>query len=323
MPEIKRIEPTAHVQSPFIKGTNVQFAWDSTSLGYIKTCPRLYFYIMIEGWSAKDESIHLRFGIEFHTALQEYEQFRASGKDHHEALSEVVINLLGRTFDWEVDTSSKAGTYKNRDSIIRTVIWYLDQHKNDHAKTYILKDGSPAVELSFRFELDWGPTIKPNQPYMLTGHLDKIVVFVEDLYVMDHKTTTIVPSQYYFNQFEPNNQMTLYTLASQVILQAPVKGVIINAAYLKVDSTEFVRGTTFRTKEQLNEWLNDLTYWFALAEGYAKANYWPMNDTACDKYGGCRFKEICSKSPNARKPFLQSKFTQLPLEERWNPLKPR
>jgi hypothetical protein len=48
------------VQSPFLPGTKIQFAIDSTSLGYLKTCPRLYEYIMIEGWSPKDDSVHLQ-----------------------------------------------------------------------------------------------------------------------------------------------------------------------------------------------------------------------------------------------------------------------
>jgi hypothetical protein len=30
--------------SPFLPGTKIQFAWDSTSLGMLKTCPRLYQY---------------------------------------------------------------------------------------------------------------------------------------------------------------------------------------------------------------------------------------------------------------------------------------
>src|SRR4029077_16909070 len=72
--------------SPFIQGTNIQYAWDSTSIGYLKTCPRLYQYIMIEGWTGRGESIHLRFGIEYHKALEEYDRSRANGTTHEDAL---------------------------------------------------------------------------------------------------------------------------------------------------------------------------------------------------------------------------------------------
>ena len=70
-------EPAA--QSPFLPGTHIQYAWDSTSLGYLKTCPRLYQYTMIDGWGTTAESIHLRFGIELHKALEDYERSIAAG----------------------------------------------------------------------------------------------------------------------------------------------------------------------------------------------------------------------------------------------------
>ena len=34
---------------------------------------------MIEGWGSTAESIHLRFGIEYHSALQNYDIIRAEG----------------------------------------------------------------------------------------------------------------------------------------------------------------------------------------------------------------------------------------------------
>lgn len=312
------------VQSPFIPGTHIQFAWDSTSLGYLKTCPRLYQYIMIDGWTPPGESIHLRFGQEVHTAFQQYDILRATGVKHEEALRETLRIVLTNTYGWEVDEDTKAGKYKNRHSLVRVVIDYLDAYQIDPAETLILADGKPAVELSFRFALDWGPNIEGcAQEYLLCGHLDRVVNFQGFLYDMDYKTTTMTPGPYYFDGFSPNNQMTLYTLAGKLLLDLPIKGVIINAIQLLVDSTRTVRGMTYRTPDQLDEWLADLRFWLTLAESYANANYWPMNDTSCDKFGGCRFRDICSKSPQVRHQFLKSEFTKLPEEERWNPLKPR
>lgn len=312
------------VQSPFLPGTYIQFAWDSTSLGYLKTCPRLYQYIMIDGWSPPGESIHLRFGQEVHSAFQQYDIDKANEWKHEDALRRTLHQLLIRTKGWEVDETTKAGKYKNRYSLVRTVLDYLDAYQRDPAETLIMSNGKPAVELSFRFELDWSPNLEGcAQHYMLCGHLDRVVTFQGFLYDMDYKTTTMTPGAYYFDQFSPNNQMTLYTLAGHVNFDLPIKGVIINAIQLLVEDTRIVRGMTYRTKDQLEEWLADLRFWTTLAESYANANYWPMNDTSCDKFGGCRFRDICSKSPQVRHQFLKSEFTKLPEEERWNPLKPR
>lgn len=326
--------------SPFLPGTKIQYAWDSTSLGYLKQCPRLYQYIMIDGWGSTDESVHLRFGIELHQALQDFEKELAAGIRREDAIHDVVRELLIRTAEWKVDEESKAGKYKNRRSLVRTVIDYLDHYHNDAAKTYIMADGKPAVELSFSFELDWGPkhrawvddsdphkamaeVVSEPQPYLLCGHLDSVVNFNDELFVMDHKTTTSTPGSYYFDQFTPNNQMTLYTLAAGVVMGASVKGVIIDGIQVAIGFSRMVRGMTFRTPDQLEEWLNDLKWWLAQAELYATQNYWPMNDTSCDKFGGCRYREICSKSPAVRENFLRSHFEQLPEESRWNPLSVR
>lgn len=308
--------------SPFLPGTNIQYAWDSTSLGYLKTCPRLYQYIMIEGWTGKGESIHLRFGSEYHKALEEYDIARAEGMNHEEALYHTVKELLVRTSDYRPpdDDGTRGERLKTKEALFRTVIWYLDQFKDDPAKTLILEDGKPAVELSFQFDLDWGPGNNSSQPYVLCGHLDKVVEYMDSLFVKDIKTTTSTPSAYYFNSFDPNNQMTLYTLASQIILGSPVKGVMIDAAQVLTNSSAFARGFTYRTPDQLDEFIKDLEYWLNIAETYAEANYWPMNEMSCDKYGGCRFRDICSKSPSVREQFLKSSFEK---GEKWNPLKIR
>jgi len=117
--------------------------------------------------------------------------------------------------------------------------------------------------------------------------------------------------------------MSLYTIAAKVVLDAPVRGVIIDAAQVKEEWSRFGRGFTFRTPDQLEEWLSDLRYWLTLAEQYAVAGNWPQNDTACDKFGGCRFRDICSKSPSVRERFLEGNFIKLEEDQRWNPLKAR
>ena len=199
-------------QSPFLPGTNIQFAWSSSSLDLIKTCPRLYEYTMIQGWQSRDESIHLRFGIEYHTALQDYAIAKAKGIKHEDAIHDTIRALHSRVYGWSVDRTTRAGKYKNRESIVSLVIDYLDHFSDDPAETFILDSGEPAVELSFRLEMDWGPKAS-NSPYLLCGHLDRVVNFSDNLYVMDHKTSMSTLGQYYFNQWSPSNQMTLYTYA--------------------------------------------------------------------------------------------------------------
>lgn len=329
---------TKAVPSPFLAGTSVQWAWDSTSLGYAKRCPRYYQLVMIEGWQNKDESVHLRFGIEYHKALETYDRLRAEGLGREDALRVVVRELLERTVDFAPDPLTKAGKYKSRRNLVALVIDYLDHFADDKAETLILSDGRPAVELSFRFELDFGPSttaqlagakVDPSkeiafQPYMLSGHLDRVVTFSESIFTMDRKTSTYALGDRYFDQFDVNNQMTLYSFAGKIVTGSLISGVIIDAAQVLLEKPNYyARGITYRTEDHISEWLTDLRILLRQMESYALNGYWPMNDTACGNYGGCQFLGVCKKSPQVRAKFMEPQFRQVAKEDRWNPLKPR
>jgi len=317
--------------SPFIHGTSIQFAWDSTCLGALKKCPRFYQLQIIEGWRPKDTSVHLTFGILYTEALEYYDLLRAEDFNHEQALDSVVNQVLEKTWvpesegvrahRWEHGPyDSKIGN-KNFYNLIRSVIWYLEQYKDDPCKVVIAEDGTPLVERSFRMELDFGPLVDNKIRYIICGHLDKVVDFVGSRFTMDHKTTKTTISDYYFDQYHPNNQMSLYTIAGKVIFDSEIKGVIIDAAQIAVGFTRFERGLTYRSEAQIQEWLNDLCIWLQHAESYAIHNYWPQNDVACFN---CDFNKgqskICAKDPSVRQMFLESHFTQ---EDPWNPLKVR
>src|SRR5215471_7567291 len=140
--------------SPFLTGTNVQYAWDSTSLGYLKTCPRLYQYSMIEGWRSNSQSIHLKFGGWYHAALEMYDRLRFTGYDHEEAMIAMVAWVMQDT--WVLDRPWYSDhTSKTRENLVRSVIWYCDHFAEDAAETVTLANGQPAVELSFKMNLDW------------------------------------------------------------------------------------------------------------------------------------------------------------------------
>jgi hypothetical protein len=306
--------------SPFLPGTKIQFAVDSTSIGYLKTCAQLYYLTVIEGWVPKEESIHLRFGQEYHQAIYDFEVARAAGLSFEDALRLTMQQLLVRIRDWDPDPTLRASASKNKAQLLHLIVAYCDNYRDDPYKTVILENGRPAVELTFKFELDWGPS-QGDRNYLLCGHLDRVVSFNDSIFVLDHKTSSNSLTDYYFNQYSPNNQMTLYSFAGKVVLDSPIAGVVIEAVQIAIDKPmKFERRPTYRSDAIIDEWLDDLEYHLANAEAFAQAGYWPRNDTACGMYGGCRFREICSRPAAVRERFLKSDFIQLPSQKRWNPL---
>src|SRR6478735_8221634 len=150
--------------SPFLGDSTVQWAWDSTSLGWLKECPRKYYYHMIEGYIGRGESIHLEFGILYHEALEMHERLRHKGATYDEATTSVVKWALGALWrdgkPWRasIDLSpDDKASLKNRENFIRTIVWYFEKFKDDPARTRMLPDtGKPMVELHFQFEIEDG-----------------------------------------------------------------------------------------------------------------------------------------------------------------------
>lgn len=302
----------------------VQFAWDSTSLTTFKECPRKYYYSILMQRAPREESVHLTFGLHYHAALELYDQLRAGSANlyqqpiskfsHEDALRETVREVMVRTKGWKSDDS-----YKNRETLIRTVVWYLDQFEDDPAQTIILANGKPAVELSFRFNLP-ANCKATNEPYIYSGHLDRLVTYMGELYVADRKTTKSAIGSSWFDKFNPHNQMSGYTAAGKIVWHQPVKGVIIDAAQVGVTFSRFARGFTFRSDFQLEEWMDSAIYDIKRAEQCVAEGHWPMNESACDKYGGCPFRQVCAKqSPRQRDLWLGAEF----VHRGWDPLQVR
>lgn len=295
----------------------LQLAVDSTSLGEFKTCPRKYYYSIILGLQPKVTSIHLEFGILMHSASERYHHAKAQGHGHEDALLLMLEWVLKETWNKVLKRPSLQGDqYKNRLTLVRTLIWYFDQYgDNDALETVVLSNGKPAVELSFSFDSGYRTQLT-GEPVLFCGHLDRLVKFNGEAYIADVKTTKSELSPHYWAQFNPHNQFGMYTLAGNVVWQAPVKGLIVDSAQVLVNSSRFARHMIQHDAAAVQEWHRDAIWTVRLMEGCASERYWPMNDTSCSKYGGCPFQQICSRSPNSRDQWLKSDYKQ----RIWDPL---
>lgn len=305
--------------SPICPSTpNLQQFWDSTSMGEFKTCPRKYQLRILEGWQPRSVSVHLTFGIAFHSALEHYDHALSAGRSRDEAIRAAVRQALRITWDAKLKRPwMSQDPNKNRENLLRTVVWYLDHFANDPIETVQLSNGKPAVELSFRIALMY--ETPADGPYLYCGHIDKIGRLQGKNYILDRKTTKHTLDTKYFAQYSPHNQFTGYMFAGQQAFDEPLSGLICDAAQVLVSGSRFWREPIPRTPEEIEEWLRGLGYWLRMAEFYAKENYWPMNEQSCSNYGGCDFRGICNKAPSAREQWLKASF-----EKRlWNPLEVR
>lgn len=320
--------------------TGFQYAWDSTSISTFATCPRKYYYSILQGWTSELRSVHLIFGGHYAAALEHFHKHLAAGETFDDALDKVIDEALFNTWDYEVVPEGTEGAIsrakdhhavewimpgtgkpqdwlhasKTRDTLIRSIVWYLENYRNDPMKTVLLKNGQAAVEYSFSVNLD--------ETYVYCGHIDRLVEYGEDgdLYVQDQKTTGGSITGRFFDGYSPDYQMTGYTWAADIAFAMPVKGVVIDAAYVAVGFTDFGRGFVGRNKPQLEEWRLEVLHYIGLAKACHESGYYPMNRTACGNYGGCEFRKVCASVPGVRKNLLEGGFKK---RDRWDPLKRR
>lgn len=292
-----------------------QYAWDSTSISSFAACPRKYYLSMLQGWTSENKSVHLIFGGHYASALEHFHKHKAAGLSHDDALRLVVREALENTWDREADAPQDwMHASKTRDTLIRSIVWYLEHFKNDPMQTVILSDGRAAVEYSFSLDL--------NDDYLYCGHIDRLVTYGDnqDIYVQDQKTSGAQITPRYFEGYSPDYQMSGYTWAGQIIFSMPVKGVVIDAAYIAVGFTAFARQPVTRSERQLEEFRAEVLSYIDSAKRCHEAGYYPMNRTACGNYGGCEFRRVCSAVPGIRDNLLQGSFKK---RDRWDPLERR
>lgn len=293
----------------------VQWAWDSTSLKRADACQRLYYYQNILGWEPQGQSVHLWFGGIYASALELYHKLVAQGSTREEAIREAVKSALITSWDFEKNEATFFDDQnKNRDTLIRTIIWYFEFFKEEVYHTYITADGTPAVEFSFQLPVDNNVTF--------CGHADRIVVedATGELFTHDQKTTKSTLGPYFFKKYKPDIQFAMYTFAGQAIYHAPVKGVVVDAAQVAVGFSRYARAPVLFIEAELNEWYDEMMELIKRTRENTRRGHFPRTPASCNNFGGCPFREVCSRPPSVRENFLRGDFKKVP---RWDPVKAR
>ena len=293
----------------------LQVAVDSTSMGNYKECAYKYFLINICGYAPRHTRIALEFGILYHKCLEIFDKELAKGTLRDKATL-IAVRYAMENFGYRLDSKFyphiTKDTTRTRYTLVRAIVWYVAEYEDDNLETIILKNGKPAIELSFRM---------PFEDYLICGHIDRMarIKSTNTHYIIDRKTTKTTLSSGFFKRFSPDNQMSTYSVAGDVVWHERVSGMLIEACQVAVGFSRFERGFATRTKGSLDEWLNGLSSWLGKMKLDALALHWPMNDKSCNNYGGCEFRKFCSQDPGVRMMFLAKEFTK----RIWDPLKPR
>lgn len=290
---------------------NGAFIIDNTSLAMFKECPKKYELAILRGFRPRTAAAPLTFGKAYHDALETYDRDLAKGADTDTALRAAIrVGLRA----WEPSEDSR----RSRDSLVRAIVWYVEQYKHDIMKTVVLPNGRAAVELSFRVEVPFSFS-HSDDPVLYCGHIDRVAEYNGQLYAVEHKHTVSGLYDSYWDRYTFSSQISGYVMALKAQFNLNVAGALIDATQVGATFARYGRRIAHRVEAHQQEWITDLSYWMSQLDLCIRSDRFPHNTESCSKYSGCQFREVCFSSPHVRESILNAHFKV----EKWNPLKPR
>jgi len=272
-----------------IGGKNTMPVYDNSKLQTFKNCPESYRLKYIECLDKIEEAIesHDRgFGSAIHAGLECLYKGEGAEKAKKVFKDEYTIQL---------DMEDLAKTQDNGLIILDAYA----KHYETQDKNWTIK----SVEVVDTFKLDDKTEFQVK--------IDLVIEQQGCIYFVDHKTTKKAFNYSYWNQFEPNSQITAYTAYCQS-KYGECSGGIINGIQLGYRQRaykgepagfhySFQRQLFNRNKEQVNAWKEDTLRWIntldtstaklpTVASLRSAPIVWPKNEGQC-MY--CQYKPIC------------------------------
>lgn len=323
---------------PLINGA---FFVDNSTMELITTCPRAAEYYTINRRELNTEHAAFRFGTHIHHALAM----------HHTGFSEEIVTQ--RLIDnFAVNPCDSEG-WRNLNSALLTLKSYF-RHKHLHPwkprnvwKT-VREIQDPllgfrlhrmsAVELTFAAFIGRVRGI----PIIYTGRIDLLVELSDGLFVVDHKTTSVLGDSWWWDQ-AISPQYLGYCWAVVECYGIEPTGYLVNALGIrpsianaswddieekiivpkgsKAVPVEFAR-QKFYTKVprgQLEEWRVNLLAQVRTYFDYCERGYFPMHRKACvGKYGRCPYYNVDELPAASREVALASPAFR---NVTWSPLR--
>lgn len=277
----------------------VQLVWDASSFEDFDKCPWFYKTRNLEGWKPKVGRVSARWGTLLHSCLEVYDHGLISGLSSLDA-TELAINHAFRVGKELVISDDNSRTVV---TLVRAVIWYADQFRNDPYRTAILPDGKAAIEVRFEIPV-------PGRPYTVSGRIDR-VADNDGFWIIDRKTTKQTINEHWFASFNPSIQFSTYMWACHILGFNP-RGVLIEACQTMVNGSRWKRRTIEINRGVLAEFEADMVLHLDQVEHYHATGYWPRRRSGCNLYNGCNMREICNALPSQRSRYLADGFEQRP-----------
>lgn len=326
---------------------NCLFIDNSSWMEGMNSCYRYLEYRSLRLRVPSAEKPSLNFGSAIHLCLEHRYLNHA-----HNPVDDKYYNDIGQILtDFYADHPVPADDW-------RTMIWAMEVMRRYNGKydvepfqLLVDKDGKPLVELSFGLPLavydtesgilrPWTGVASPHEiKIVYSGKIDLPIVQEGNIYIMDHKTTSMLGNMFW-DEMRMSSQQRGYVWSFEQLTGKRLHGYYINAIRTKVPPQYVLDGKPSRSGKALtpeswwNESLQRERFLLQPGEGQAwlantldlidefffhyRRGYMPQKTKWCAFYGRCPYYEVCQLHPDDRLFLLQSgQF----VDNTWSPLK--
>lgn len=313
---------------------------DNSSLELFVSCPRKTMFQHILGWRAPGRSA-LVYGDAIHRALEA--RYKSQLTDHF-GLCELMNTEVDKAFTSPVGIDEWRTPSQAKETCRRYLLEYAAEDLD-----IVHKDNIPFVEVPFsqylgKLEIGgddiripdnvdphnfvkriFGKPARPNIQNIhvfWTGKIDLVLRRDSQIFVMDHKTTSVL-GESFWKQFDLSMPQQGYCWATSKILGEQITGTIINAIVGRRPTKtgtalEFHRRTYVYPSWQLEDWpQNCIKIVRSFIEQLLYGDFPGHYKDCVNMYGVCPFHAVCTIPPNQREMLLRSAYEQ----NNWSPLK--
>lgn len=277
-----------------------------SSLSVMQECQRKADFMFNKGLVSEPSSA-MQFGTMVHKAMQAWYLTPQCGRSP---------KIMANNWNWVYDESGFVPTddRKTKETGLAAMMKYAETFVDDDLEVINL-NGGPAIEMTLEAKVATNAKVD----YFLFGTLDLIVKSKStgQVYVMDHKTTTSLGSQF-FQQWKPNHQVSAYILLAQKHGLECSEALIQGIQVVKTKQ-EVCRVPSRRSEEELQDFVATLVY---EADRFMESNknkFYPgASDYTCGAYAGCQFLDLCTASVGVRNELIKAKQNELKQRELLN-----
>lgn len=277
---------------------------DNFALTMFQACPAKYLLRIREGWVPRRRRAALGFGGGVHVALAKW--YSTPGEPAERA--KTAIEAMVAAWPENMPTDD----YRTREKAVQVFLDYIKTYPQEQFEVV----GYPDIPLVERaFTLPTGRYLEcdecglymdpedeysgvcsncgqPLEPVEYGGIIDAGVTFGDQVYVLEHKTTSMLGPTYFY-QYKPNNQVTGYIWALSQLTSKKVGGAVINAiGAFKSSPNRFERNITNRFPAEIKEWLDHVVITCNEIKRCERTGVWPWRTGSCMQYGMCDYHSV-------------------------------